>query len=244
MPRAVLTDIEGTLGPVAFVREVLFAYAAAAMPGFVRDHAGDPQVAALLAEAARLGGVPESDLDQVTRCLLDWIAADAKVPPLKALQGLIWEDGYLGGHFRAPVYPDALERLRAWQGAGAAVYVYSSGSIRAQELYFAHTVDGDLRPLFSGYFDTTSGPKQERDSYRRIAAVIGTLPQDLIFLSELTPELDAAAAAGLHTAWLVRPGDTTADEAQLRLSPHPVVRSFAEIAWPVEPGQGLPLDAS
>jgi enolase-phosphatase E1 len=79
VPRAVLTDIEGTLGPVAFVREVLFPYAAAAMWGFVRDHAGDPQVAALLAEAARLGGVPESDLDQVSRCLLGGIAADAKL---------------------------------------------------------------------------------------------------------------------------------------------------------------------
>lgn len=239
MPRAVLTDIEGTLGPVAFVREVLFPYAAAALPGFVREHAAEPQVAAILAEAARLGGVPDADLDQVTRCLLDWIAADAKVTPLKALQGLIWEDGYRGGHFRAPVYPDALERLRAWNGAGVQVYVYSSGSIRAQELYFAHTVDGDLRPLFSGFFDTTSGSKQDPDSYRRIAVAIGILPQDLIFLSDLTPELDAAAAAGLHTAWLVRPGDTTADEAQLRLSPHRSFQSFAEIDWPGDPGQGL-----
>ena len=244
MPRAVLTDIEGTLGPVAFVREVLFPYAAAAMPGFVRHHAGDPRVAAILVEAARLGGVSDSDLDQVTRCLLDWIAADAKVTPLKALQGLIWEDGYLGGHYRAPVYPDALARLRVWHGAEVPVYVYSSGSIRAQQLYFAHTVDGDLRPLLSGYFDTTSGSKQDLDSYRRIVAAIGICPQDLIFLSDLTPELDAAAAAGLRTAWLVRPADTTADEGQLRMSPHPIVRSFAEIAWPVEPGQGLPLDAS
>ena len=242
MPRAVLTDIEGTLGPVAFVREVLFPYAAAALPGFVRHHAGDPRVAAILVDAARLGGVSDSDLDQVTRCLLDWIAEDAKVTPLKALQGLIWEDGYLGGHFRAPVYPDALDRLRAWHGAGVPVYVYSSGSVRAQELYFAHSEGGDLRRLFSGFFDTTSGSKQHPDSYRRIAAVIGFLPQDLIFLSDLTPELDAAAAAGLHTAWLVRPADNTADEAQLRLSPHPVVRSFAAIDWPGDARRLSPLE--
>ena len=162
MPRAVLTDIEGTLGPVAFVREVLFPYAAAAMPGFVRDHAGDPEVAARLAEAARLGGVPESDLEQVTRCLLGWIAADAKVPPLKALQGLIWEDGYSDGHFRAEVYPDALARLRAWQGAGVPVYVYSSGSIRAQDLYFTHTINGDLRPLLAASSTPPRGPRRTR----------------------------------------------------------------------------------
>jgi len=232
MSQAVVTDIEGTLGPVAFVREVLFPYAAAALPGFVRDHAGDPQVAALLAEAARRGGVAATDLDGITRCLLDWIAADAKVTPLKALQGLIWEQGYRSGQFRAPVYPDALQRLRAWQEAGVPVYVYSSGSIRAQDLYFAHSDQGDLRPLLRGFFDTTSGPKTDPESYRRIAAAIGVAPQDLLFLSDLTPELDAAAAAGLRTTWLVRPGDTTADAAQIKLSRHPIARDFGEIAGP------------
>ena len=232
MPRAVLTDIEGTLGPVTFVREVLFPYAAAALPRFLRRHAADPQVAALLAEAARLGGVPAADLEQVTGCLLDWIAADAKVTPLKALQGLVWEEGYRDGHFRAEVYPDALERLRAWQGAGVPIYVYSSGSVRAQELYFAHTAHGDLRPIFSGFFDTTSGPKQDPASYLRIAATVRTPPLDLLFLSDLIAELDAAATAGLHTTWLVRPVDTKLDEAQLHVSPHPVARGFAEIAWP------------
>lgn len=231
MARALLTDIEGTLGPVAFVRQVLFPYAAAALPGFVRDHAREPEVAGLLAEAARLGGVAPDDLTQVTRCLLDWIAADAKVTPLKALQGLIWEAGYRNGHFRAPIYPDALERLRAWQGAGVPVYVYSSGSVYAQDLYFGHSEAGDLRPLFSGFFDTTSGPKTDPDSYRRICTAIGIEPGAVLFLSDLSAELDAAMTAGLATTWLVRPGDSTADVEQLRLSPHPVAKSFAEIPW-------------
>ena len=236
MTRAVLTDIEGTLGPVAFVREVLFPYAAEALPRFVRDHAGEPQVAALLADAAHRGGVPASDLDGITRCLLGWIAADAKVTPLKALQGLVWEAGYRGGHFRAPVYPDAVARLRAWTGAGMPVYVYSSGSIRAQDLYFAYSDHGDLRPLFSGFFDTTSGAKTDTASYRRIVAAIGVSRNDLLFLSDLIPELDAAAAAGLPTTWLVRPGDTTADAQALALSRHPIVASFAEISWPADAG--------
>jgi enolase-phosphatase E1 len=228
--QAVLTDIEGTLGPVAFVREVLFPYAAAALPGFVRERAGDPKVARLLADAAQLGGLPDSDLDGITRCLLDWIAADAKVTPLKALQGLVWEEGYRGGHFRAPVYRDALDRLRAWQGAGVPVYVYSSGSVRAQDLYFAHSDQGDLRPLFRGFFDTTSGPKTDPDSYRRICAATAAAPRQLLFLSDLGAELDAAAAAGLPTTWLVRTGDTSVEA--LALSRHPMAASFAEIDWP------------
>lgn len=236
MARAVLTDIEGTLGPVAFVREVLFPYAAKALPRFVRDHAGEPEVAALLAEAARLCDVPASDLSQVNRCLLDWIAADAKVTPLKALQGLVWEEGYRGGHFQAPIYPDAVARLRAWTGAGVPVYVYSSGSIRAQDLYFAHSDHGDLRPLFSGFFDTTSGAKTAPDSYRRIVAAIGIWAQDLLFLSDSCPELDAATEAGLHTTWVVRPGDMTADAEAPVLSRHPIAASFAEIFWPAGTG--------
>ena len=229
MVRVILTDIEGTLGPVAFVREVLFPYAAAALPRFIRRHANDPEVGQSIAEAASLGGVPATDLEQVTRCLLSWIAADAKVTPLKALQGLIWEDGYREGHFRAEIYPDALARLRAWHGAGVPVYVYSSGSIRAQDLYFAHTIDGDLRPLLSGLFDTTSGPKTDPESYRRIAAAIGVPPAEIRFLSDLVGELDAAATAGMHTCWLVRPADTTAEAGQVQTSLHPVVASLLEV---------------
>lgn len=234
MRRAVLTDIEGTLGPVAFVREVLFPYAAAALPGFVRGHAGDPKVSALLEDAARLGGVPASDLDRIIGCLLDWSATDAKVTPLKALQGLVWEEGYAGGHFLAPVYPDAVDRLRSWRDAGVPLYVYSSGSIRAQDLYFAHSDHGDLRPLFQGFFDTTTGPKTDPESYRRICAATGIAPPNLLFLSDLPAELDAAARAGLSTIWLVRPADSAADARALAASPHPIAASFADIAWPKE----------
>jgi enolase-phosphatase E1 len=227
--RVILTDIEGTLGPVAFVREVLFPYAAATLPRFIRRHANDPEVGQLIAEAASLGGVPASDLEQVIRCLIGWIAADAKVTPLKALQGLIWEGGYREGHFRAEIYPDALARLQAWHGAGVPVYVYSSGSIRAQDLYFAHTIDGDLRPLLSGLFDTTWGPKTDPESYRRIAAAIGVPPAEIRFLSDLVGELDAAATAGMRTCWLVRPADTTADAWQMQTARHPVAASLLEV---------------
>ena len=229
MVRVILTDIEGTLGPVAFVREVLFPYAAAALPGYIQRHADDPEVGRLIAEAASQGGVTATDLEQVIRCLIGWIAADAKVTPLKALQGLIWEDGYREGHFRAEIYPDALARLQAWHGAGVPVYVYSSGSIRAQDLYFAHTIDGDLRPLLRGLFDTTSGPKTDPESYRRIAAAIGVPPVEIRFLSDLVAELDAAATAGMHTCWVVRPQDTTADVGQLQTSRHPVAASLLEV---------------
>lgn len=52
---ALLLDIEGTTTPISFVYQVLFPYAAKALPGFLAANAGRDEVAAavdlLLADA-------------------------------------------------------------------------------------------------------------------------------------------------------------------------------------------------
>ncbi len=205
MIRAVLTDIEGTTSSIAFVKEVLFPYARAHMEDFIRRHHDDPRVAPHLDEVrAMLGG--DADLDDVCRQLIRWIDEDRKITPLKALQGLIWEAGYREGILRAHVYDDAVDALRRWHERGLRLYVYSSGSVHAQKLFFAHTTAGDLTPLFSGYFDTTVGAKTDPASYRRIAREIGLPPGEILFLSDVAAELDAAREAGMATCQLVRDG--------------------------------------
>jgi enolase-phosphatase E1 len=140
---------------------------------------------------------------------------------LKALQGMIWKDGYEAGAYRAHLYPEVAARLREWRADGLRLYVYSSGSVPAQQLFFRHSEEGDLAPLFAGYFDTETGPKRESESYRRIAAAIGEQPRHLLFLSDVVEELDAAKSAGLRTGWLVR------EPQPLPTSPqHPVYRDF------------------
>ena len=119
---------------------------------------------------------------------------------------MIWEAGYRDGAYRAHIYPDAAAALRRWHARGLRLYVYSSGSVHAQKLFFAHTTAGDLTPLFSGYFDTTIGPKTASGSYARIAAETGLAPGEILFLSDVEAELDAARAAGMETRWLVREG--------------------------------------
>jgi enolase-phosphatase E1 len=203
--RAILTDIEGTTTSLAFVKDVLFPYARRHLAVFVHTRAADPRVRALLEETAALAGQPLNDPAAVAR-LLEWSDADVKAPPLKALQGLIWEAGYAEGAFTGHVYPDAARRLRAWHAAGLALYVFSSGSVRAQELLFAHSDAGDLTGLFGGHFDTRVGPKGEAASYRAIAGRIGLPPAEILFLSDVGAELDAAGAAGMATCQLVRPG--------------------------------------
>lgn len=200
---AVVTDIEGTTSSLSFVHDVLFPYARAALPDFIAQHAGEPAVREILNAARAVAGAALND-SELAHTLQQWIDADRKVTPLKALQGLIWEGGYRAGDFRGHVYADAATKLKEWHARGLRLYVYSSGSVRAQKLLFAHTEFGDLTPLFSGYFDTEIGPKREPDSYRRIAQEIAEAPARIAFLSDIAAELDAAATAGMHTVYVTR----------------------------------------
>lgn len=219
--RAILTDIEGTTSAVSFVFDVLFPYAREHLPAFVLEHAGEPAVAEQIAAVRELSGEQQADLERVVEILLQWIAEDRKATPLKALQGMVWEQGYRAGTLKGHVYPDAVEALRRWHDQGYALYVYSSGSIQAQQLIFGCSEAGDLRPLFSGYFDTTSGGKREAESYRRISAAIGLPAEEILFLSDVVEELDAAREAGMQTCGLARAGGG--------LAGHPQVASFAVI---------------
>ena len=207
--RAVLVDIEGTTSTIAFVHEVLFPYADEHLDAYVAAHRDEPEVAGALREAAQLAGeAPDADDAAVLAHLHAWIAEDRKATPLKTLQGLIWADGYERTGLRGHVYPDAAAGLRRWHRDGVRLYVYSSGSVEAQRVLFAHSDQGDLTPLFSGYFDTTTGPKRETRSYAEIARAIGADPSAVLFLSDVDAELDAARDAGMQTIRLLRPADT------------------------------------
>jgi enolase-phosphatase E1 len=217
---AVVTDLEGTTSRIAFVRDTLFPAARRGLPALLRDRAGDPEVAAHLAEVTRLA--PGED---PLAALLRWMDADAKVTPLKALQGLVWAQAYADGTISGDVYPDVAPALRRWAGAGLRLHVYSSGSVAAQILLLRHSVAGDLTPLFAGFFDTRVGGKREAASYQAIAAAIGRPAGEVLFLSDVAAELDAAAASGWQTCQVVRAEDGT--EACDR---HRIARSFDEIA--------------
>lgn len=196
--RAILTDIEGTTSSISFVKEVLFPYARNALPEFVREHAKEPDVRRWLEVVASEQNDPCAD-DAVVEVLQGWIDQDRKHVALKALQGMIWKAGYRDGAFTAHVYPDAADALREWKAAGHELHVYSSGSVDAQKLLFGHSDAGDLTALFSGWYDTAVGGKREAASYTRITEAIGQPAGDILFLSDVVEELDAARDAGLQT---------------------------------------------
>lgn len=223
--RAIITDIEGTTSSISFVHDMLFPYARRALPDFVAAHRNDPEVRRWL---VKVGKEIDADPDSrdVIDTLLHWIDIDRKHTALKALQGLIWASGYESGAFRAHVYPEVAAKLREWRDAGLDLYVYSSGSVPAQRLFFGYSEAGDLTPLFSDHFDTEIGGKREQASYARILDAIGRTGEETLFLSDVVAELDAAREAGLRTILLER-GKPNADR-----NGHPAVRDFDAIVLP------------
>jgi enolase-phosphatase E1 len=221
--RAILTDIEGTTSSIDFVKDVLFPYARLHLPAYAEMHGEEPEVRHWLQEAAREAGIVEASRTEVVDLLIHWIDIDRKSTALKALQGMIWREGYESKAYVSHMYPEVAGRLKAWHDQGLKLYVYSSGSVPAQKLLFGYSESGDLTPLFSGYFDTQIGHKREIESYRRIAEDIGLPAEQILFLSDIREELDAARSAGMRTAQLIRPPQALSDNG------HPAVADFDAI---------------
>lgn len=205
---AVVLDIEGTTSATGFVVDVLYPYSRSRFGALLAERGGDPDVARAVAQVREALGDPRADAAAVEKALNAWLDEDRKATPLKTLQGVIWSEGFARGDLVSHFYDDVVPRLRAWHAAGIGLYVYSSGSVAAQRAWFTNSPEGDLTPLVSGLYDTeNAGPKQEPESYRRIAAATGVEASRLLFLSDRPGELDAARTAGWHTVGVRRPGE-------------------------------------
>jgi len=222
---AILLDIEGTTTPITFVHRILFPYARARLGGFVSTHRGDPAVMEAVGRLGRehagdvsAGAEPPAwreaaDLDGLV-AYLEWLMdRDRKSPGLKALQGLIWEEGYSRGELHGLVFDDVPGAMRRWHAAGRKIAIYSSGSVLAQRRLFQTTADGDLTTIIDGFFDTGVGAKVDRGSYERIAAALQVAADRILFVSDVTAELSAARQAGCQVRLATRPGNAPQADA-------------------------------
>ncbi|MCF8527517.1 MAG: acireductone synthase [Candidatus Nanopelagicales bacterium] len=213
--RAVVMDIEGTTSAARHVYDVLFPYARRQLPAWISDHGDEPVTAGAVREVADQLGVSIDEVDAVVEQLQSWIDQDVKAAPLKALQGLIWEQGYSKGELTSHMFDDVPPALHEWHSAGIPLVIYSSGSVAAQHALFANAEQGDLDALIDDNFDiTTAGPKREAHSYERIAQQLGIPGPGLVFLSDVQAELDAASEAGWQTVGVLRAGEEQATVAQ------------------------------
>ena len=245
--RGILLDIEGTTSSVSFVYDVMFAFVRRELESFLRANWGSPPLSAACETIARDAGKSSFSAwsahchdddsrqalvrDEVLR-LMD---GDVKATGLKQLQGLIWQAGFASGELQSHVYDDVLPALSAWNVAGLDVRIFSSGSAQAQRLFFGHTIVGDLLARFRGHYDTTIGSKKEAASYTKIAGEFGLSPSDLLFISDVSAELDAARSAGLRTALCERPGNAEVPPGH----GHPAITNFAEIVLSSSPPREL-----
>lgn len=227
MIRYILTDIEGTTTDIAFVHKTLFPYAAQKLPDFVRTHADELAVAECILETQQTlldEKDEDADLESAIQTLLHWIQEDRKHPTLKRLQGMIWREGYESGAFKGHVYADVVPQLENWRMQGIRIGIYSSGSVEAQKLLFGCSEYGDLTYLINHYFDTKVGHKKEVTSYQNIATILKLQPQQILFLSDIEAELDAAQQAGMQTIQLVREGTQAGEN-------HVTRKDFSEIEF-------------
>ena len=222
---AILLDIEGTTTPIEFVHTTLFGYARARVQEFLERHEAEPEVEADIAllRAEYAAEQPPPAMASVSAYVRWLIDHDRKSTGLKSLQGKIWAEGYRTGDLRGEVYPDVPPALARWREQGKDIAIFSSGSVQAQRDLFA-TAEGDLTRFIRAYFDTTTGPKTAVQSYTRIAAALDRSPADVLFVSDVESELDAARAAGMQTALCVRASASTPP-----LKGHPIIQTFDEV---------------
>jgi enolase-phosphatase E1 len=238
--QAVLLDIEGTTTPIAFVAQTLFPYARMHLREHLEQHGSLPEYEYLLATlrdehasdahvdhtVPRWADHPLTARVASAASYVEWLMdRDRKSPPLKTLQGKIWEHGYRGGELAGEVFSDVPRAFVRWRDQHVSIGIFSSGSVLAQQLLFRHTPFGDLTRFLQWYFDTSVGTKMEMDSYRRIASAMALPPAAILFVSDVTRELDAACAAGMQTRLSIRPGNSQPHETDA----HTVIRSFDEI---------------
>jgi enolase-phosphatase E1 len=229
--QAILLDVEGTTSSISFVYDVLFTFAKDHVADFLSRESGTDVVRAAARQLADEAGITDALLDdpaglqRIVQAAVDLMNRDVKSTPLKALQGMIWRSGFESGQLVAHVFADVPPALARWSDSGLDVRVYSSGSVEAQRLFFAHTAAGNLTRYLRGHYDTTTGPKREASSYSRIAADMACEPRQILFLSDVGAELDAARQAGMATALAVRPGNRDPGG----LLEHEPFESFADI---------------
>ena len=249
--QAILLDIEGTTTSIDFVYQTLFPYARRNLREFVGRHYDSGELRSTLEQLRREweanaqqksprhneravatpSDCPEwrsesraAEIESVVAYGYWLIDQDRKSTPLKSLQGMIWENGYRSGELRGHVYPDVPVAFERWKRQGKTISIFSSGSILAQKLIFAHTEAGDLTPFITAYFDTTTGAKRDPESYRKIALALGTPSSEILFLSDSPAELDAARSVGMQTALSARPENPPTGPIS-----HRVIRSFDEV---------------
>lgn len=222
----VILDIEGTVCPISFVKDQLFPYFLKELPNYLSGYQFPLNPSKKSNDAienilTKFDKEIYEDKDKLLSHIQNLVAADIKDPILKQLQGFIWENGYTTGEILAPLFEDSIEAMKLWSCLCDGLYIYSSGSVKAQKLLFGNVkVDnskGDvecaqMNNLITDYFDTVNiGNKTKVESYIKILEKIGVKDDEekekCLFLSDNPLEVKAAIKSGMTSFIVEKPGN-------------------------------------
>lgn len=201
--KTILTDIMGTTSPAGFVKTLMSDFAKNGA-GFI-ERAGGEALAVIdkIKQEANL-----QTGEQVVAYVGEQIAKRNMKPEYLALTGMVNTESYSNGTLKGEFFDDVPAAFSRFRQNGKGVVVYSNGSEASQAGMFRTASQGDLAGLVNGFFDTSRvGSKMEADSYKRISEKIQTGTNEIMYLSDLTSELDAADKAGCLATLVIRPGN-------------------------------------
>lgn len=223
-----LFDIEGTVAPISFVHETLFPYSRKKLSEYLYKYPLSEKLRTNLEMEHKqdlAAGTYNGVLDQSTESHIKYfnflISVDRKSSVLKEIQGEIWKQGYESGEIKSNLYEDTLPYFENIQKKEKKIYIYSSGSVLAQKLIFGFSMQGNLNPLISGYFDTAVGPKRNSESYRNILNAIGVDGRETCFFTDIQEEAEAASILGISCFLMDREGNVKIENPK-----YPVLKSF------------------
>jgi enolase-phosphatase E1 len=198
MTQTILTDIMGTTTPAGFVKTLMSDFEANGVQALSQPDA--QELTATIKADANL-----HTNEEVVKYLTEEIAKRNFQPEYLALIGIVNVNSFRNGQLNGEVYDDVPVALRNWKQNDKGVFTYSNGSVVSQREIFRTTRQGDLTPCITGYFDTSEvGGKKESDSYKRISDTIEVATTDVLFLSDMSEELDAADGAGMDVLLVAR----------------------------------------
>ncbi len=229
--QAILLDIEGTTTPIDFVHKTLFPFASAKMYEYVGQNFNPikDEIAQLKTEHAEddsyTKDFDKNSIESIVNYLQFLIKVDRKSTTLKSLQGKIWQKGYESGELKSEMFSDVPPAFERWKSNDKTMAIYSSGSVLAQKLIFRYSNFGDLTSRIDNYFDTKIGHKREVESYHSIALELSLKSSEIMFISDVVEELDAAKSADFKTILIIREGNKLINQ----VTHHPLIYSFDEI---------------
>lgn len=227
MPIAtILLALEGPVSPVDYARNTLLRFAYRTLPQFLREHGGKEEVRwtidllrqqrqnedAAWADFLKEGRDHEEQRNDAE--YYRWLISQGrKSSALHSILDLIWHQGFLSGELCSEIFVDVPPALQRWRKLNLTIGSYSPISSATQELLFRYSEWGDLSNYISFFFDRHAGPYDNTQKYEYIVRELKCRPEEVLVVSTVASELEAAQAAGGVTAFVERMGAPLASGA-------------------------------